>query len=68
MAASLLPVYFGAGPAYGVSAMIGGTWFLMKTAQLARDSQRKNAMAAFFASMVQLAVLIVGVAVDAALR
>ncbi len=68
VAASLLPVYFGAGPAYGVSAMIGGTWFLMKTAQLARDSQRKSAMAAFFASMVQLAVLIVGVAVDAALR
>ena len=68
VAASLLPVYFGAGPAYGIAAMAGGTWFLLRTAALARDAQRKNAMAAFFASMVQLAVLILGVAVDAALR
>lgn len=68
VAASLLPVYFGAGPVYGVAAMMGGTWFLLKTAELARDAQRPQAMAAFFASMVQLAVLIIGVVVDAALR
>jgi protoheme IX farnesyltransferase len=68
VAASLLPVYFGAGPAYGVAAMAGGTYFLLRTRVLAADAQRKHAMAAFFASMVQLAVLILGVAVDAALR
>jgi len=68
VAASLLPVYFGAGPIYGVAAMAGGAWFLRRTAVLARDAQRKHAMAAFFASMVQLAVLIVGVAIDAAMR
>lgn len=68
VAASLLPVYFGAGAAYGIAAMAGGAWFLRHTMVLARDAQRKNAMAAFFASMVQLAVLIVGVAVDAAMR
>jgi len=68
VAASLLPVYFGAGPIYGVAAMAGGAWFLRCTAVLARDAQRKHAMAAFFASMVQLAVLIVGVAIDAAMR
>jgi heme o synthase len=68
VAASLLPVYFGAGPAYGIAAMVGGAWFLRRTVVLARDAQRKHAMAAFFASMVQLAVLIVGVAIDAAMR
>jgi protoheme IX farnesyltransferase len=68
VAASLLPVFFGAGPAYGIAAMVGGAWFLRHTAVLARDAQRKHAMAAFFASMVQLAVLILGVAIDAALR
>jgi heme o synthase len=68
VAVSILPVYFGAGHVYGVAAMIGGAWFLRHTAVLARDAQRKHAMAAFFASMVQLAVLILGVALDAALR
>lgn len=69
VAASLLPAVFaGAGPAYGLAAMAGGTWFLMKTSVLARDSRRENAMGAFFASMVQLAVLIAGVVLDAALR
>lgn len=68
VAVSILPVYFGAGHVYGIAAMIGGAWFLRATAVLARDAQRKHAMAAFFASMVQLAVLILGVALDAALR
>lgn len=65
---SLLPLGFGAGWAYGLGAALGGTHFLRKTAALARDPVRARAMAAFFASMVQLSVLIVGVWVDAALR
>lgn len=66
--ASLLPLLAGAGPVYGVAAAVGGLHFLRRTQALARNPQRSRAMAAFFASMVQLAVLIVGVAVDAALR
>ena len=66
--ASLLPVLFGAGPAYGVAALLGGAHFLRRTWALARDPRRDNAMAAFFASMVQLALLVAGVAIDAALR
>lgn len=66
--ASLLPVLFGAGPAYGVAALLGGAHFLRRTRALARDPRRDNAMAAFFASMVQLALLVAGVAIDAALR
>lgn len=66
--ASLLPLLAGAGPAYGLLAGLGGLHFLRRTHALARDPQRPRAMAAFFASMVQLAALIVGVAIDAALR
>ncbi|MFP5399770.1 MAG: UbiA family prenyltransferase, partial [Gammaproteobacteria bacterium] len=68
VAASLLPALFGAGPAYLVAALFGGAHFLRRTRALARAPGRATAMSAFFASMVQLAVLIVGVAVDAALR
>ncbi|MCW5611556.1 MAG: heme o synthase [Rubrivivax sp.] len=68
VAASLLPALFGAGPAYLVAALLGGAHFLRHTRRLARDPQRAHAMRAFFASMVQLAVLVAGVAVDAALR
>lgn len=68
VAASLLPALFGAGPLYLVAALVGGAHFLRRTRALARAPGRATAMSAFFASMVQLAVLIVGVAVDAALR
>lgn len=68
VAASLLPLLAGAGPVYGIAAAVGGLHFLRRTQALARDPQRQRAMAAFFASMVQLAALIVGVAIDAALR
>ncbi|HPF28360.1 MAG TPA: heme o synthase [Steroidobacteraceae bacterium] len=66
--ASLLPAFFGMGPAYVVAAMSGGAWFLFRTHKLARDPNRRTALAAFFASMLQLAVLIGGVTIDALLR
>lgn len=68
VAASLLPAAFGAGPVYLAGALIGGAYFLRRTHALARDPQRRTAMAAFFASMAQLSVLIIAVAIDAALR
>lgn len=69
VAASLLPVFFGAGWVYLAGALIGGTHFLRKTHALARTPERRHAaMAAFFASMVQLSVLLAAVVVDAALR
>ena len=68
VAVSLLPAFFGAGPMYLAGAVLGGAHFLRRTHVLARDPQRRTAMAAFFASMVHLAVLILGVALDAALR
>jgi heme o synthase len=66
--ASVLPVFFGAGLVYLGGALIGGLHFLHKTYALAKTPERKTALAAFFASMVQLSVLLAAVVVDAALR
>jgi heme o synthase len=68
VSASVLPVFFGAGPIYLLGAVAGGVHFLRKTRALARAPSRKTAMASFFASMVQLSVLLAAVAVDAVLR
>ena len=68
VAASLLPAFFGAGPAYLVGALLGGAHFLRKTSALARAPSRATAMASFFASMVQLSVVLAAVTIDAALR
>jgi protoheme IX farnesyltransferase len=66
--ASLLPLLFGAGLVYGLGAAAGGLHFLRKTRALAKAPSRATAMASFFASMVQLSVLLAAVAFDAALR
>ena len=68
VAVSLLPIFFGAGWLTLAGALVGGTHFLRKTHALARKPERRTAMAAFFASMVQLSVLLAAVVVDAALR
>lgn len=68
VAVSLLPVLFGAGVLVFAGALAGGAHFLRKTHALARRPERKTAMAAFFASMVQLSVLLAAVVVDAAMR
>ncbi len=68
VAVSLLPVLFGAGMLVLAGALAGGAHFLRKTHALARRPERKTAMAAFFASMVQLSVLLAVVVVDAAMR
>ncbi len=68
VSASLLPGLFGAGPVYLAGALIGGAYFLRKTHALSRAPNRSTAMASFFASMVQLSVLLLAVAVDAVVR
>jgi protoheme IX farnesyltransferase len=68
VAVSMLPVFFGAGWVYGLGALAGGAHFVRKAHALARAPSRKTAMASFFASMVQLSILLAAVAVDAVLR
>ncbi|MDO9074269.1 MAG: heme o synthase [Rubrivivax sp.] len=68
VAVSLLPVFFGAGWIVFLGALVGGVHFLRKTHALVRQPDRRTAMAAFFASMVQLSALLAAVVIDAALR
>jgi protoheme IX farnesyltransferase len=68
VAASLLPLAFGAGWPVAAGALLGGAHFLRKTHALARTPGRKTALGAFFASMVQLSVLLAAVVLDAAMR
>jgi protoheme IX farnesyltransferase len=64
LAISLLPLGLGYGPIYGLSAGLGGGFFLLKSCLLRRAPTKANAMANFFASLVQLALLILGVVLD----
>ncbi|MBS0392045.1 MAG: protoheme IX farnesyltransferase [Proteobacteria bacterium] len=67
--ASLAPLAYGAGPVYGLGALAGGLHFVRKSWQLARNPDDcAAAMGSFFASLVQLSVLLVAACLDAALR
>jgi protoheme IX farnesyltransferase len=68
VAASLLPLAFGAGAIYAIGAVVAGAHFLRKTWRLAHAPSRPAAMGAFFASLVHLSVLLLAVSVDCFLR
>ena len=68
VAASLLPGLFGAGPVYLVGALAGGGYFLHKAWLLARAPSRNTAMASFFASLLQLSLLLGAASIDGLLR
>lgn len=66
--ASLLPGLFGAGAAYMAGAAAGGGYFVYRAWQLARRPSRAAAMASFFASLVQLSLLLAAATLDGLLR
>lgn len=68
VAVSLVPLWFGAGPLYGLGAALGGSYFVWKSVKLYRAPSKENAMANFFASLVQLALLIAGALLASAVR
>ncbi|MBY0576380.1 MAG: heme o synthase [Gallionellaceae bacterium] len=55
---SLLPVYYGLGWIYFVGALSGGIYFLIKSVQLLRNPTKQAAMSNFYASLVQLSLLL----------
>ena len=59
-AISLVPLWFGEGPLYGLGAGLGGGYFVWKSFRLYREPSKANAMANFLASLVQLALLVTG--------
>jgi protoheme IX farnesyltransferase len=68
VAASLLPLAFGAGPIYALGAAAGGAHFLQRSWRLARQPNRATAMGSFFASLIQLSALLVAATVDGLLH
>jgi heme o synthase len=65
---SLLPAFFGAGPVYLAGALAGGGYFIVKAWRLARAPSRATAMGSFFASLVQLSLLLAAATVDGLMR
>lgn len=65
---ALLPGLFGAGPVYLAGALAGGGYFVYRAWLLARAPSRKTAMKAFFASLIQLSLLLLGATFDSVLR
>jgi heme o synthase len=66
--ASLLPGWFGAGPIYLAGALAGGLVFLYQAWGLSRAPSRKTAMASFFASLLQLSLLLAAASIDGLMR
>ena len=65
---ALSPFFFGAGPIYLLGAVIGGSYFVYKAWLLAREPSQKTAMGSFFASLIQLSLLLAGATMDGVLR
>ena len=65
VAASFLPAYAGLGMIYAAGAAIGGSLFILKAWQLARQPNRQTAMSCFHASLFQLTLLLIAAIVDA---
>ena len=65
---SLVPLWFGEGPIYGIGAGLGGGYFVWKSVVLYREPTKANAMANFLASLSQLALLVTGALLDSAAR
>jgi protoheme IX farnesyltransferase len=61
---ALVPIGFGAGVLYGLGAAAGGGYFVYKAFGLARAPSRATAMGSFFASLIQLSLLLVASTVD----
>lgn len=65
VAISLVPLWYGQGLLYGLGAGVGGAYFLWKSWRLYAAPSKHTAMDNFFASFIQLGLLIVGVVLDA---
>ena len=61
---SVLPYFFGLGLLYLIGALTGGGYFNYRTVQLVNEPTAKVAMKSFFASLVQLVVLLVFAVLD----
>ncbi|MDP4033948.1 MAG: heme o synthase [Pseudorhodobacter sp.] len=65
---SLGPLFYGMGVVYGLCAVGGGGYFLLTSWRLMRCPDKRNAMATFFASLIQFSLLSLGVILDGAIK
>jgi protoheme IX farnesyltransferase len=61
---SILPFFYGMGWIYLVAALAGGGYFIYHNYLMIQDPAPKVAMKSFFASLVQLVLLLVGAVLD----
>ena len=64
---SVLPFFFGLGWLYLLGAVAGGGYFIYRSLLLVRDPSYSNGMGSFFASLVQLILLLTFAVLDAQL-
>jgi len=64
VATSIAPVFYGLGWIYLTAALIGGVWFIYRSIQLVQAPSRKTAMSNFFASLIQLGLLLAAAILD----
>ncbi len=64
VAVSVLPYFFGLGLIYLIGALTGGGYFIYRTVQLVNEPTAKVAMKSFFASLIQLILLLVFAVLD----
>jgi protoheme IX farnesyltransferase len=55
---SILPFFYGMGWIYLIGAVSGGGYFIYRNIQMIEEPSRKRAMSSFFASLIQLIVLL----------
>ena len=66
-ALSIVPLAYGMGWIYGAGAIAGGALFVLTSVRLVRHPSRQRARANFFASLVQLGLLLVSAIAERAL-
>ncbi len=64
---SILPYFFGLGWIYLIGAVSGGGYFIYRNIQLIQNPTPKIAMTSFFASLIQLIVLLLFAVIDSLL-
>jgi len=64
--ASFLPLFFdlGLGVVYLLGAAVGGFYFLYRNVELIRETNRDTAMSSFYASLIQLTLLLAAAVID----
>ena len=67
VAASLAPLWHGMGLIYLAGAIVGGVYFLKKNIDLVRRPDPATAMRCFFASLLQLTLLLTAAMIDSAI-